>query len=528
MSDVYLRGDVQVEPLVDHWYAWSHLIPPATRCRNLKKRYIPILESYIAAPTIHASAIRDPKMRGGPFVDYDGKRVNEISALLERTKSTRADLLALSDAFDDLDRLLSAEARGASMQELYPRVPDRLRGYVELVYDLNNHPSLRLIEPLFYRNRNGWHDGQTVALSITSGDERPFILSTPRLRLPGLLELDLPFKAEALDFLFATKHAAQPFTEVCERCGVSGDDTALFRTFFTTEPPRRYSRYTGRGVRWRYFGHACILLETPKTSVLFDPVLSYTYETTVSRYTYEDLPDHIDFAVITHNHQDHVLLETLLQLRHKIGTVVVPRGGTGSIQDPSLALTLAAIGFRNVVELREFESIPLDRGTLMGLPFLGEHADLNVPTKLAYAVEVDGQRLMFAADSCNIEPLLYEHVRKELGAVRTLFVGMECEGAPGSWIDGALRTGRLERSHDESRRLNGSDFRQATGIVDVLDCREVFVYAMGMEPWFNHVIGLQYTPESKPIVESDRFIACCRERGLVAERLFAEREMLLD
>ena len=64
--------------------------------------------------------------------------------------------------------------------------------------------------------------------------------------------------------------------------------------------------------------------------------------------------------------------------------------------------------------------------------------------------------------------------------------------------------------------------------MDVLGCREVFVYAMGMEPWFNHVLALQYSAQSKPIVESDRFIACCRERGILAERLFAEREMMLD
>ncbi|HSN86611.1 MAG TPA: hypothetical protein VL025_07620 [Thermoanaerobaculia bacterium] len=27
---LYLRPNVVAEPLVDHWYAWSHLIPPVT------------------------------------------------------------------------------------------------------------------------------------------------------------------------------------------------------------------------------------------------------------------------------------------------------------------------------------------------------------------------------------------------------------------------------------------------------------------------------------------------------------------
>jgi hypothetical protein len=135
---------------------------------------------------------------------------------------------------------------------------------------------------------------------------------------------------------------------------------------------------------------------------------------------------------------------------------------------------------------------------------------------------------MLAADSCNIEPTLYQHLRRHVGRVQALFVGMECKGAPNSWLYGALRSRRLERAHDEARRLNASDFGQASAIVDVLDCREVFVYAMGQEPWLNHVMCLKYTPESKPIVHSDRLLETCRERGLLAERLFGEREMLLE
>ena len=77
-------------------------------------------------------------------------------------------------------------------------------------------------------------------------------------------------------------------------------------------------------MRWRYFGHACILVETHGVSMIFDPVLSYTYESQVSRYTYEDLPESIDYVLITHNHQDHVLFETLLQIRHKAKYIVVP------------------------------------------------------------------------------------------------------------------------------------------------------------------------------------------------------------
>src|SRR5439155_20965184 len=115
---------------------------------------------------------------------------------------------------------------------------------------------------------------------------------------------------------------------------------------------------------------------------LSDPVLSYTYESDVSRYTYLDLPDVIDYVVISHNHQDHILFETMLQLRHKIRNIIVPRSGGGNLQDPSLKLLLQNVGFKNVIELDELGCIPIENGSITGIPFLGEHADLNIRTKL--------------------------------------------------------------------------------------------------------------------------------------------------
>ncbi|MGZ7101324.1 MAG: MBL fold metallo-hydrolase, partial [Candidatus Angelobacter sp.] len=150
-SPVYLRSNTLLEPLIDQWYAWTHLIPPATCARNLTERHFKIMESYIAAPQIHASAVKNPKMLGGPFIDYGGQRVEEIKELRTRLLRERPCLVKLSKALEDLDRLLQSHAKGESLHSLYRQVPDVLKGYLELVYDLNNHPSFRLIEPLLYR-----------------------------------------------------------------------------------------------------------------------------------------------------------------------------------------------------------------------------------------------------------------------------------------------------------------------------------------------------------------------------------------
>lgn len=527
-EQLFLKANIQVEPLIDHWYAWPHLIPPATEARNLTERHLKIMDSYITAPQVHANAVKNPKMMGGPFIDYGGQRVDEIRALRDRIKKERANLLELSAAIQSLDMLLQETAKGFSLHPLYPKVPESLRGYVELVYDLNNHPSFRLVEPLLYRSKYYDRSQQSLMLSAITKDSRPFVLSTPRLESDDSLHLKFSFENEAVDQLFRLKTIPLSWSKIKEMLNIADSQDELAASFFTPELPRRYSAYNGSGVRWRYFGHACILIESQGVNMLFDPVLSYTYENDISRYTYDDLPDSIDYVLITHDHQDHVLFETLLQIRHRVKCVVVPRSNGGHLQDPSLKLLLENSGFKNVIEISEMEDFSNRNVRITGLPFFGEHADLDISSKMAWLVRIGNTSLLFAADSCNIEPKLYEHIHREIGNVDALFLGMECDGAPLSWVYGPLLTRRIERAMDESRRLAGSNYEQGKSIVDIFDCKEVYVYAMGQEPWLNYIMSLKYTEESRPIVESNRLLRLCQERGIIAERLFGEKEILIE
>jgi hypothetical protein len=275
---LYLRPNIQVEPLFDYWYAWSHLIPPATAARNLTERHFKIMDSYINAPQVHANAVKNPKLLGGPFMDYGGKRVDEIRNLRDQTKRIRPHLIELSNAIASLDEILRTQAKGFSLQPLYQAVPDALKGYVELVYDLNHNPSFRIIEPLLYRSRYYDRSAQSLMLSVLTGDDRPFVLSTPRLESELLFHLRVPFDDDVVDELFRLKSTPRTWGEIKEMFKAPEESEKLVRSFFTPDPPPPYSHYLGHGVRWRYFGHACILLETKDMTMLFDPVLSYTYE----------------------------------------------------------------------------------------------------------------------------------------------------------------------------------------------------------------------------------------------------------
>jgi L-ascorbate metabolism protein UlaG (beta-lactamase superfamily) len=493
---------------------------------NIKDRHLKIMQSYIKNPKIHAAAVKRPEMLGGPFIDYDGGRVAEIKELYEQTLVKREKSLAFYDAVVELSAMLMKEAKGYSLNALYDKIPEVLRGYVELYYDLNNQPNFRFFESLLYESELYDESTQTISLWLVESDNsRSFCLSTPRLDDPKSIYLDIPFKSPVIDELFSMKRRPGNIERMKAELNIPPHQEELFESFFTTEPPREYKKYQREGILTRYFGHACVLVETKEISILCDPVISYDgYETDVNRYTVEDLPDVIDYVLITHNHQDHILLETLLQLRHKIKTIIIPSGGKGNLQDPSLRIMFNKIGFKNVVELDDMQSLELDRCTITGLPFIGEHSDLDIRSKLCYHVALHNRfRILFAADSCNAEPRVYSRIHKVIGDIDVLFLGMECDGAPMSWLYGPLLSKPLTREQDQSRRLAGSDFKQGEKLVDVFNPKNVFVYAMGMEPWLEFISSIKYTDQSKPIVESNKLLKECERRGIDAARLYGEK-----
>lgn len=527
---VYLKPNFIAEPLYDRWYAWTHLISPATAVLNIKERHLKIMNSFIKNSKVHEMAVKTPSMRGGPFVDYPKERVNDVLQLKEETLERQSKSLELADAIQELNTLLNQKATGYSLEELYNEVPEILKGYVELVYDLNNRPSFRFFEKLLYHSEFYNRSSQSLAFHLVDADDsRSFVLSTPRLNDENILHLNIPFNSSVLDHLYKMENQPNSYSEIKEMLGITEKQEPLFKTFFTSEAPKKYGCYQGDGIKTRYFGHACILIESKDVSILVDPVISYDYDTDLPRYTYADLPESIDFVLITHNHQDHVIYETLLRLRHKIKNIIVPSSSMGDLQDPCLKYNLESLGFERVFELNDMDSIVLEDCKIQALPFLGEHGDLDVRSKLCYHVTMtDSLKVLFVADSCNIEPKIYEHVKAIVGGADVLFLGMECDGAPMSWLYGPLLPQRLEKEKDQSRRLAGSNCERGMDLVKRFEPKDVFVYAMGMEPWLEYISSIKYTDESKPIIESSKLIETCLGIGINAERLYGEKTLIYD
>lgn len=522
---MYLKDNVKMEPLIWKWYAWSHTIPPLNAACNLVDRYIKIMDSYIKFPKVHMQAVQNPKLMGGPFIE--GSYVDEVNDLLQKTKEDCKDLIQLHAAFKDFEKTLHRDAVGNTLETFYAKLPDELKGMVELVYDTSNHPSMRFIEEFLYRKYyNESHQG--ISLSYIHEDYRPFVLSTPRVKMDEEVYINIPFSHKAIDQLFRSRHEPVDVSDMMSNFNIPDSKRDMFLSFFSENPSEKNENrnYLGNDVRIRFLGHACILLQTKDISILTDPIISYPVKGE-PRYTYKDMPDVIDYVLLTHGHQDHVLFETLLQLRYKIKTIIVPKNQKGALEDPSLKLTLQRIGFENVIELAEFDSVEINGGKIIGFPFFGEHSDLNIQSKIAHCVILNNKKFLLAADSNNVDPYLYDHLFTYYGKIDVLFLGMECDGAPLSWLYAPYLPTPLNKVHDRERKLSGSNFEKAWSIVEKSGCKEAYVYAMGMEPWLRHIMALRYTPESIQITESDKFVSACKNKGILSERLFMKKEWLV-
>lgn len=521
----YLRENVYFEPLFNHWYAWSYLIPPVTAARHLTNTHKRIMTSFINNYELHMMAVKDKRMAGAEFLNCTEDEIPKIKSLLEEMEEKCADLVDLSNAVAELDQLLREHTSGESVDSLYLKVPEILQGYVELYFDMEHRASYRFIEPLLYDSPLYKRSLQSVSFGlITKGKERPFVLSTPRLPDQSHLQLAMDFNDPVLEAIFRSRDVPlddQQFKELTE--SINGVGGLALNDLFTEDMPKNIHEPVKNGVRISYTGHAGFLIETQSLSILIDPVIASRGEDYSDEViSFSQLPAKIDYVCITHNHQDHNCLETLLQLRHKIGSLLLPKNNGGTLADPSMKLLLRQFGFE-VSEYEDLDEVSILDGKIVAIPFLGEHGDLNIRSKTGWYVELLGRKLYFGADSSNPDKKLYERLGERYSDIDVLAIGMECVGAPYTWVYGALYTRAVSKSVKESRRLNGSDSIQAIPMVEAFGAKQVFIYALGMEPWYKYFMGIEYDDDSKQVIESKKMLNACKDMGVDAEALFGKK-----
>jgi L-ascorbate metabolism protein UlaG (beta-lactamase superfamily) len=498
---VRLRSDASVEPLVDSFPAWLDVVAPVPASMNLADVQMPLLEAFLGDP--RAGRAEDRSRHAG----FDESRRVEIAALLEAVKADRAAMLELAAAVGQAEDMLGRDATGRDLTPLHDRLPSALSGLVELTYDTHGRPSLRFFESLVYASNYYDVRRQSVRVSLDGGVRRPVVAGTPQLPRPGALDLAIPFRSAGLDTLFASRTRPTTISRLREALDLDDGQAAQLRTLLDARLRTAPDRHIGSGGRVRYLGHACLLFQTRDGAVVTDPFVG-TGNGHGDRYTFDDLPDRIDLAVITEGRPGHVVLETLLQLRSRLGAVVVPRSSRGSRHDPSIGLCLKALGFP-VVEVDDFDEVPFPGGTVTATPFLGGHADLPARARSTYFVRMAEAAFFVGAESSGVDPVLYRRLRRHVGAVDLAFFGTSAgDGSP--------------------TRLGGStpprfDAEQAAAVVRELGADEAYVYVTDRESGPGPVVAT-HDEDRYRRKQIDEFLDWCHDRGITAEHLFSRRE----
>ncbi len=524
-----LAPSTVVEPLISSWAMWVDMLSPLTYSLHLKNYQLPLLRSYLENPAAHVEAASDPELAGASFANVPVHRSGEVQALMERTEQDQVDCIQLAEAMTCFYDRLVKTAKGQCLDSFYADMPEPLHGYVELVYDYNCNPIIRPLESFLYSSPYYKPHLQSLRILEQKTDSsRPFFLNTPRVEEPDQIEWRIPFDCEDIDQFFELDNQPRALGFVRDLTGASSDQDAILRSLLTCQSRPAAGNWEQDAVRVRYFGHACVLVQIDGVSVLTDPwVAPRSSAGSIGHYSFEDLPDRIDFAVITHGHHDHFVPETLLRLRKRIKTLIVPRSSGVLHADPSLKLAAQRLGFRQVMEVDPLDRIPFGKGEIVAAPFFGEHADFP-HAKSAYAVRAGGKQILFAADSNCLDRTLYRHLRRNIGSIDLVFLGMECVGAPCSWLYGALLPFRLPRHLDQSRRTKACDCDAALAVLEELGSSRAYVYAMGAEPWLEYRMGLGNSEDSEQSLQAQRFIEECRKRNVDAVRLFAKHEIVLS
>jgi hypothetical protein len=60
-----------------------------------------------------------------------------------------------------------------------------------------------------------------------------------------------------------------------------------------------------------------------------------------------------------------------------------------------------------------------------------------------------------------------------------------------------------------------------------LGCDQVFIYAMGMEPWLKFISSIEPDENTAPMRNSSALVAACEDMGIPAERLYGRAEAWL-
>src|ERR1700722_11479326 len=212
-----IADDIVAQPLVNCWTAWWGLVAPLPGSFTVARSQIPLMVSFIEDPDGHAMAVADPSLQGGSFMGTPVQRVEEVRNLLNKTRVEFADAIDFAQALSQFGKRMVDEPKGASLVPYYAKLPECLKGYVELVYDYYNRASVRVDEGLLYRSAYYKEDLQSFRIwRLRSDKDRVSFVTTPRLPEESELDWHIRFSDARVDAFFSLDVEPKPWGHIRE------------------------------------------------------------------------------------------------------------------------------------------------------------------------------------------------------------------------------------------------------------------------------------------------------------------------
>lgn len=189
----------------------------------------------------------------------------------------------------------------------------------------------------------------------------------------------------------------------------------------TDRPPLRVE---GTQLRVSFVGHATVLIQTQGLNILTDPIWSDRASpfrwTKIKRIcppgiAFEHLPP-IDLVLVSHNHYDHLNLETLQQLwQRDRPRILTPLGNDAIIQayDPSIAVE--TLDWEQSLEIQQAMTahlLPTQHWSARGL------RDRDKALWGAFALKTPGGNIYFAGDTGYGQGEVFHHAKATCGPFR--------------------------------------------------------------------------------------------------------------
>ena len=454
---VRLKSNLRFQPLFSGFSMQIDHLHPLFSALRLFRKDLPYIESDVSSFNLWCS-----------------EQNHEFKSAFEKLKGLS---LNWSNFLVDLEK-----QDGYCLDSLYNKLPQEVRGGVELFYTGLNKASYKTNALLYERN--------------PSKDLHSFIFTNAKTNPNwkywwGSGSTDLHIK-QSLDHITCTSLTdlilnPSDFDLLYEKISSDIDRNTLQ---LITEDDAKGSRIDESNddlaFEVRYINHATVVVKKDGYSVMVDPLLNfYDVENEVSLYDYA--PKKIDYVLITHAHYDHIDLSTLITLRNRIGKILLPRASEVET-DFNLKKALEPYFPGKVAEIDMFDEIEVgNEFTITPLPFQGEHADLISP-KVTWLVSVTGKNYWFGGDSRAIDINLHKFVREKYGSFEAIFIGTVCQGSSLARAYPHFANITSE-TNSNSRSTAGADHREIFEMINALNPKMVCIYALGYEKWFRNFLG---------------------------------------